>query len=245
MAERFYCPNATPDSKELTLEGDEARHLSRVRRVKEGELVELFNGEGFATSAEVLSIHKDRVQLRAIGSPLPDRIATISLTLATAVPKGDRFDWLIEKATELGVARLVPIVTERSVVDPRTGKLDRLRRTVIEASKQCGRNRLMTIEPTTEWREFLHSRPANPVLFDPSGALPSQILSTSENGKASVLIGPEGGFSDEEVTAARAEGWTIASLGATLLRVETAGIVACARMLAMADLQRAGERNER
>ena len=96
--------------------------------------------------AEVTAQGKDWVDLRVVGDPLPDRVAPCRVTLATAVPKGDRFDWLVEKATELGVDRVVPIVTERSVVDPRATKLDRLRRLIVEASKQCGRNRLMVLE---------------------------------------------------------------------------------------------------
>ena len=169
MAERFHCPNATAGATEITLQGDEAHHLARVRRVKDVEFVELFDGNGFATRAEVLSRQKDKVYLRAVGTALPDRIAPVALTLATAVPKGDRFDWLIEKAVEIGVEVLVPILTERSAVDPRMAKLDRLRRAVIESSKQCGRNRLMRIEPTVPWEAFLRSRFENAVLCDPSG----------------------------------------------------------------------------
>src|SRR5262249_28225952 len=111
MAERYFSPAAVPGAR-LALEGDEARHLSRVRRVSAGEVVEVFDGRGFATLAEVVSVGKDRVELEATGPPLPDRCASLRLTLATAVPKGVRFDWLVEKATEVGVDRLVPLRTE-------------------------------------------------------------------------------------------------------------------------------------
>lgn len=243
MAERFFCPDASPEATRVALEGDEARHLAKVRRVKEGEIVELFNGKGLAFHAQVVSVQKDRVLLRQGGPPLPDRIVPVSLTLATAVPKGDRFDWLIEKATELGVTRLVPIVTERSVVDPRMAKLDRLRRNVIEASKQCGRNRLMQIESTIPWKDFLKLPIENAWLCDPSGSrLPNHAAMRGE-ATSCVAVGPEGGFTEGEIAAARASGWTVLSLGATLLRIETAGIVACARVLAIADLESLGERN--
>src|SRR4051812_23439804 len=142
MADRFYCPDP-PVEGFLTLSGDEARHLIRVRRLGPGDVVEVFDGRGTALRAEVAGVGRDRVELAVRGGPLPDRVAPCLLTLATAVPKADRFDWLVEKATELGVARLVPLRTERSVVDPRATKLDRLRRAIIEAAKQCGRNRLM------------------------------------------------------------------------------------------------------
>ena len=89
--------------------------------------------------------------------PLPERRPPFPLVLASAVPKGDRFDWLVEKATELGVERLIPLVTERSVVEPGPAKLTRLRRTIIEASKQCRRNRLMVLDPPTRWTELVGS----------------------------------------------------------------------------------------
>ena len=248
MADRFYCPNAAATTPSITLEGDEARHLSRVRRVEVGEIVEVFDGRNFATLVEVLALGKDRVELRAVGNPLPGRGAPCFVSLATAVPKGDRFDWLVEKATELGVGRIIPILTERSTVDPRGSKLDRLRRTVIEASKQCGRNRLMTIDEPTSFAEILRSFIGHRMLCHPSGAsLPSIVGSavrttyhppddrTYAQTHVNLAVGPEGGFSEEEVVAARNAGWTIMGLGETLLRVETAGIVACARVLAVAE----------
>src|SRR3954451_5694044 len=104
MAERFYCPDAATRAEgRLELTGDEARHLARVRRVGVGEVVEVFDGRGFASRAEVVSIGKHEVELTPLGPPLPDRESSVHLTLAMAVPKGDRFDWLVEKATELGV----------------------------------------------------------------------------------------------------------------------------------------------
>ena len=127
LADRFYCPDS-PVNGRVLLEGDEARHLIRVRRVARGECVEIFDGRGSAIRAEVADLGRDRVELVVLGPAVSIREPRCLLTLATAVPKGERFDWLVEKATELGVARLTPIVTERSVVDPRSAKLDRLRR---------------------------------------------------------------------------------------------------------------------
>lgn len=232
MAERFYCAGAAEGGM-LRLEGDEARHLARVRRIGPGETVELFDGQGFATRAEVVSTGRDTVTLRAVGGPLPDRAPILELTLMTAVPKGDRFDWLVEKATEIGVARLVPVMAERSVVDPRAGKLERLRRTVIEACKQCGRNRLMGLEPVASWAEVA-ARPGDHLrlLAHPThGRLPDWPRPPA-SGRAWVAVGPEGGFTDAEVETARDRGWQTVGLGPTLLRIETAGLVACAQLLA-------------
>ncbi len=199
--------------------------------------MEVFDGSGFATSAEVTDQGRDWVELRVVGEPLPDRVAPCRLTLATAVPKGERFDWLIEKATELGVDRVVPIVTERSVVDPRATKLDRLRRLIVEASKQCGRNRLMVLEQPLHWSVVL-TKPAATALrlvAHPGGSPPSSWPQARRGGDAALAIGPEGGFTDPEIEAARAAGWQLGSLGATLLRIETAGLAGCAAILALSE----------
>jgi 16S rRNA (uracil1498-N3)-methyltransferase len=240
MAERFYCPDASAHAgagRALELVGDEARHLRKVLRVEVGAFVEVFDGNGFATRAEVVSMEKDRVELKAEGPPLPGREPLVQITLATAVPKGERLDWLVEKATELGVSRLVPLLTERSVVDPREGKLDRLRRAVIEASKQCGRNRLMEIDRPTPWADLLIVTGEDDVrLTAHPGRRRFAAWPLPRAGKPVVVaVGPEGGFTDSEIEAARAAGWVAVGLGAPLLRIETAGIAACARVLALAE----------
>ncbi len=236
MTERFYSPNA-PREGRIRLEGGESRHLGRVLRLGPGAEVEVFDGGGFATRARVVKVGKDWVDLDVVGDPLSDRVAPCRVTLATAVPKGERFDWLVEKATEIGVDRLVPIVTERSVVDPRAAKLDRLRRRIVEASKQCGRNRLMVLDRPLAWALWL-AEPAAATLrlvAHPGGLPPLSWPRAQHGGEAVLAIGPEGGFTEQEVEAARAAGWQIAGLGATLLRVETAGLVGCAAILALSE----------
>jgi 16S rRNA (uracil1498-N3)-methyltransferase len=233
VAERFFCPSI-PREGRIRLEGDESRHLARVCRLGPGDIVEVFNGEGFATRAEVTALGKDGVELEAVGAPLPDRLPGCRLTLGTAVPKGERFDWLVEKATELGVARLLPLMTARSVVDPREAKLDRLRRRIVEASKQCGRNRLMILDAPVAWSDWLGTLPAATLrlLAHPTGTPPRCWPRAERGGAAAVAIGPEGGFTDQEVAAACAAGWQLASLGPTRLRIETAAVAACAAILA-------------
>ena len=136
MSARFYCPDL-PQSGNLRLGADESRHLSRVCRLGVGDIVELFDVKGHAIQAHVVKVESISVELIGVWPPLPDRPAPLSLTLATAVPKGERFDWLVEKATELGIERLIPIVTERSVALPGAPKLERLGEAIIAASKQC------------------------------------------------------------------------------------------------------------
>ena len=118
MSQRFYCPDPPRDGR-YQLPADEARHLARVCRHVPGDRVEIFDGKGFATAALIVEIARDSAVLVAQGPRLQELTSPCPLTLATAIPKGDRFDWLVEKATELGVDRLIPLVTEHSVVDPR------------------------------------------------------------------------------------------------------------------------------
>lgn len=231
MDDRFYCPNLIA-GKEAELIGDEARHLAKVLRKGPGDWVELFDGQGRAFRARVARIGRDRVALNVSSDPLPDRVPARPVTLAFAPPKGDRLDWLVEKATEVGVARLVPILCARSVVEPGGAKLDRLRRRVIESCKQCGRNRVPELGPIIPWGQFIPIEHApRRWVCDPSGDAGGPSAAQGE-GPVAVVIGPEGGFTDEELDQARASGWEIISLGPTILRVETAALVALARALA-------------
>ncbi|MDR3638761.1 MAG: RsmE family RNA methyltransferase [Isosphaeraceae bacterium] len=233
MADRFYSPDPPVEGR-IVLEGDEARHLARVRRVGPGCVVEVFDGKGFASVAEVVSVGRDRVELALAGEPLPERAPPCRLTLATAIPKGERFDWLVEKATELGVACLIPLVTERSVVDPRETKLARLRRLTIEASKQCGRSRLLEIEPPVPLPRLIAESVASVrVLAHPRGFPPARWPRIPVGGSAVLAIGPEGGFTEQEIALARESGWTLGDLGTTLLRIETAGLAGGSLLLAL------------
>jgi 16S rRNA (uracil1498-N3)-methyltransferase len=227
LHDRAYVPNSLRPGK-LSIDGDEARHLARVRRSAVGDMVELFDGQGIAFKAFIVGLGRDRVDLEVLSEVIPDRVPVPTLTLATAIPKGDRVDWLVEKATEMGIDRIVPLVTTRSVVDPRSTKLERLRRTVIEACKQCGRNRLMTIEAPTPWAEFARRMPdATRILADPAGLNVAKLLETGPS-DVCLAIGPEGGFTDDEIEHGRSVGWQAATLGPTVLRIETACLVGAA-----------------
>jgi 16S rRNA (uracil1498-N3)-methyltransferase len=228
---RFYCPDPPRDGR-LQLNADESRHLTRVCRLGEGDCIEVFDGRGSVAIAQVLAVGAGCVELRVEADWLREDPPPISLTLATAVPKGDRFNWLIEKATELGVERLIPLVTNRSVVDPRGSKLGRLRRSIIEASKQCRRARLMVLDDPIEWTTLIASFPgATRFLADPAGSPPRQWPVIPRDGAAVLAVGPEGGLTSSERDLALGSGWFGIRFSLNTLRIETAGLAGCATLL--------------
>jgi 16S rRNA (uracil1498-N3)-methyltransferase len=222
MADRFHV-NCDLRPGPVFLEGPEAHHLRTVCRLRPGDAVCLFNGDGREYPARVASLDRRGVTLEVTGVEAPQRERGFRLEVAAPLPKGDRARFLLEKLTEIGVTDFVPLQTTRSVVHPREAKHQKLERCVIEASKQCGRNVLLRVEPLTPWSDYCRR-----------GDLPARKLLGCPGGKAGpkaaavdtvVAVGPEGGFTEEEVEAARAAGWTLVSLGPRILRVETAAIV--------------------
>jgi 16S rRNA (uracil1498-N3)-methyltransferase len=231
VADRFYCPDP-PRAGLFHLGPDDSRHLAKVCRLRIGDRVELFDGKGFVTAAEIVALKGDRVDLAAFGEPVVASMPASPCVLATAVPKGDRFDWLVEKATELGVERLIPLVTERSVVVPSGSKLDRLRRTIIEASKQCRRPRLLVLEEPMEWTALVAACPsAVRFLADRDGLRPSEWPTIPRGSEVVMAVGPEGGFTREETELATGSGWLPIRLAFNTLRIETAGLAGCAAVL--------------
>src|SRR5580765_5083760 len=154
MSERFYI-NCPLQPGFVTLEGAEARHLATVCRLRPGDAICLFNGDGHEYPARVASIEKRRVDVEVLEQHSPQHELAFHLEIAAPLPKGDRAQFLVEKLTELGVTKFVPLNTTRSIVKPREAKLEKLQRYVIEASKQCGRNVLMTVTPLMDWVDYL------------------------------------------------------------------------------------------
>ena len=225
MADRFFTADALGPG-EYVLSGPEAHHLAAVRRFQPGDRVVLFNGDGYDYPADIVSLDKRTVTLAVLGPIAVERELPFPLVVASALPKGDRADFLIEKLTELGATRFVPLVTARAVVQPKPSVVEKFGRAVVEASKQCGRNRLMVIDPPRRWNEFVGRAdlPARRlVLHTEPGAAWLEAV-----GACAVAVGPEGGFAAEEIALATERGWTAASLGARVLRVETAAVAAAA-----------------
>ena len=223
---RFYVTDLASSGRELELPPDEAHHFARVLRGRVGDAVELFDGAGRSCAAEVLAVSKKAVSVRA--EPLrEDPPRTRLTTLYVAPPKGDRFRWLVEKATELGVATLTPIDTTRSVTDPGSTKLEKLRATSLAACKQCGRNWTMQITESLSLDDALKEAHGTRFWAD-AGSPPVGDIDESRD-HVSIFIGPEGGWTDEERTLAHDARCRPFSLGAHILRTETAAIAAAAR----------------
>jgi len=230
MSERFFLA-AAPVGDRAVLTGDEARHLSRVLRGQPGDEVVVFAGTGVEWPARIVRIARDEVELQ-LADPSTDPLrAGPRLTLGVALPKGERQKWLVEKLTELGVDRLVPLVTTRGVAEATEAARSRLERGVIEACKQCGRNQLLEIAAPQTIAALLATDAAGLAILADPHAPPLDAAAVRAAGRDIVgLIGPEGGFTGAEIAAVERAGAIRAGLGPHVLRVETAAIALAARL---------------
>jgi 16S rRNA (uracil1498-N3)-methyltransferase len=195
-----------------------------------GDEVVVFDGSGTSWRARVASIGRDEVMLDMGEAVTASRLTRVPLTLAVALPKGERQKWLVEKLTELGVERLVPLATTRGVAEATPAAVERLSRGVVEACKQCGRDGLMQIGGPKGVAEVVGGTGGGAVLLvaDRDG-VPLEEIVTAGN-LVVALVGPEGGFTAEELATVEAAGGRRVSLGPHVLRVETAAIALAARL---------------
>ncbi|HEX8409837.1 MAG TPA: RsmE family RNA methyltransferase [Thermoanaerobaculia bacterium] len=207
----------------VTVTGDEFHHSIRVVRARVGEEVELFDRAGNAARGIVESIDRDRAVV-TVGEPVPSRESPLAIHLAMAVIQLEKFELVLQKATELGVRTIIPLVTERVELRPErySGKMERWQKIVFEAVKQCGRAIVPAIEAPATFDEIL-ARGGTKILFEAgAGSAPIETLE-----EVTILIGPEGGWSDDELERARhASDLFIEHLGPRRLRAETAAIAA-------------------
>ena len=217
MRNRFFVNNDLAAGDVVALSDDE-RHHARVVRVRDGEEVEVFNGRG----GGFFGVYEgDAVRLT---KPAPDREASAAIHLAMSIIQLEKFELVLQKATELGVHSIIPMITERVEVRPERyrGKQERWRKIVFEAVKQSGRTRIPEVEEPITFDEII-KREGRKIIFD-ADTPPTQRPSNS----ATILIGPEGGFTEEELEAAQTHGCAFEQLGPRRLRAETAAIVAVA-----------------
>jgi 16S rRNA (uracil1498-N3)-methyltransferase len=231
MSDRFFIGTPPPPAGEVVITGPDAHHMTGVRRFAAGDRVTLFCGDGNEYAAEIVGVGKKAVTLTVIGVSAADREPPFPVVVAAALPKGDRADYLVEKLVEVGATRFIPLVTARAVVVPKDAKTEKFERAVIEASKQCGRNRLMAVDLPKPWAVVLGMPglpPAKFVLHTGEAAAASTVRPEVLAAGAAFAVGPEGGFAPDEVAAAVEAGWRPLSLGPRVLRVETAAVVAAA-----------------
>ena len=222
---RFYLPPSAWTESPF-IEGDEAKHLAQVLRIQSGATITVFDGLGNFAEARVLSVSKQRIDLmlelaESKPTPLPE------ITLAQAIPKGKNMDWIVQKAVELGVSKIQPLVTRNTIVSPGDEKAEKWRRTALEACKQCAQFTIPVIaepisfdawikSPDPSKLKIIASLAENPENFRETLAAQPEIESVT------ILIGPEGDFTPQETEVALAAGFIPVTLGDLVLRVETA-----------------------
>jgi 16S rRNA (uracil1498-N3)-methyltransferase len=232
---RFYCPAPLHTGLCLGLPPGAARHV-QVLRMQPGDAITLFNGEGGEFEATVTRMGRSDVDVE-VGAHHPvEREATRAVHLLAGITANERMDWLVEKATELGVASITPLVAERSVLklkgERAEKKLAHWQGVAIAAAEQCGRNRVPTVHPAVSLNEWLKKSPPGVrwVLSLAEGTQPlTTLFGTSEDAEAvTVLSGPEGGLSPAEEATALTAGFVPVSLGPRVLRAETAPLAVLA-----------------
>jgi 16S rRNA (uracil1498-N3)-methyltransferase len=234
LAHRYFVEPPIQGGQVL-LAGAEAHHLQHVMRARPGDEITLFDGSGREFRARIERLSRGEVGLAILSRAEVDRELPLALTLGAALPKGDRQRWLVEKCVELGLSRLVPLQTARGVAQPTAAAVARLRRAVIEASKQCGRTRLMECCQPLPLAGFLQAAPPHALkLMAHSGGIPAAAIpaaappppgAATQSPAAWLAVGPEGGFTEDELAAARRAGWQPVDLGPRTLRVETAALL--------------------
>ena len=215
---RFYIKNDLTVGQEITLDNPEVVHqLKKVFRLEAGDKVVVFNGDGFDYVAELTLLTKEEGVIKVTEQKEGISEAKYKITLALSLIKKDNFELVVQKATELGVATIIPIVSERS--EKKNLNMDRLTKIAVEAAEQSGRGKLPTISEIVELDKFLQNTTGPIYAFDPTG---TEIK--LEKGDATILVGPEGGWSEKELEMFKEKNIAIIKLPGNVLRAETAAV---------------------
>lgn len=234
---RIVIPEKNITSDTISITGNQARHLALVLRVKPSDMIEVLDGSGYKYECRIVAVHKKGMTAEIVDKAPYSAESPLRITLVQSIAKGEKMDLVIQKATELGVQRIVPVITEHSQVK-QTNKAARWRRIALSAAQQSGRDRVPDIDGPVELTAFLHS--ILPLKKgDKDGSLKLILSETykeknlkkllSDSGGImdfNILIGPEGGFSKEETESAVEKGFIEVSLGPRILRTETAPLTA-------------------
>jgi 16S rRNA (uracil1498-N3)-methyltransferase len=228
---RVHVPGPLTSGNRHTIEGDAANHITRVLRLERGHPLTVFDGRGGEYAARIEEFRKGAVIVALGERSVPARESQLPLTLAQGVSRGERMDWVVQKATELGVTRIVPVLTERTVVklDAKQSerKLAHWQGIAVAACEQSGRDQIPEIAAPLGLHEYLRRTDprATRLLLSPTGTQRVKDLKASEGGII-VLIGPEGGLAENEQRAALDSGFLPVRLGPRVLRTETAAVAA-------------------
>lgn len=222
---RFYAPKENFQDNHAFLSPEETRHLRDVLRLRGGEKIYIFDGEGSEFLCEIEKTEKRETTLKIIEKIIPSAPeSNLNLTLAVAVLKGEKFDLVVQKAAELGVTKFVPVQTKRTDVKLKDDekKTERWRKIALEAAKQSGRASLMRIEKPLKFEHFIESAGGTKILFAEKNG--ENFSAVKETKKITALIGSEGGWEEFEIDLARKNDFQIITLGGRILRAETAAI---------------------
>jgi len=228
---RLFVPPERMRATPIIVDGAEHHHIARVLRARPGDAITLFDGAGAEVQARIVRVGRAETELVAAAGARPDGGSEETpLVLLTAVPRGGRMDFLVQKCCELGVSRIVPVIAARSVARPEPGRCARWEKIAREAARQCGRADVPVVAAPAALATAL-AAPDLPerrlVLTTDEAGRPLRAL-LGERAPTALLVGPEGGFEPAETGAARAAGFQPVSLGSRILRIETAAIVAVA-----------------
>ena len=229
---RFYVPNPSIQDGLLKIEGVEVKHIRKVLRLKAGDRIIVFNGLGKEYEGTILEEKPSSLLVKVQNIFFPQKDSPLEVTLAQSLLKGEKMDFLIQKATELGVKEIIPFFSSRSVpLLERSRRVERHRRwerIAVEASKQCGRGVVPKIESLKDYPEMLQIASADGlrlILWEREGIKLKEVLERSEEkAKIFFVVGPEGGFSQKEVDEAEKSGFIPVILGRRVLRAETASL---------------------
>lgn len=228
---RLFLPPEELTTQQISIHGEHARYLSSVLRVKPGELLAIFDGKGQRYLCRICKIQKKEVIAEKIKRETYTAESCISITLAQGIPKGEKMNFIVQKSTELGVRKIIPLITSRSQVR-HTGKIERWRKIALSASQQSGREKIPSITESISFSDFLiqwqnDAKQTAGIIFseEERNMHLNIILKDFKNyGMVTLLIGPEGGFSHAETKMAIEKGFIPASLGPRILRTETAAL---------------------
>mgnify|MGYP000912328920 CR=1 FL=1 len=233
---RIYYQDGLNDQESLTLSGQSGQHVARVLRMRAGDELILFDGLGGEHRASIESVQGGKVELNLLGHNHIEREAPVPVTLIQGVSRGERMDWTIQKATELGVHRIVPVTSLRSMVKLKGDRAERRRghwqQVAISACEQCGRNRVPQISDPVSLEDGLAQVEAFALKLTLRADATMRIAQLPESPpEACIAIGPEGGFDDREYQLLEQAGFQGLRLGPRILRTETAGLAAMAALL--------------